>query len=453
MKILLISPLKDLRSRTPKPYMLPQLALHILEGLTPSRHSVKTVEEETENLNLDEECDLVGISCMTSNAPRAYHLAQEFRKRGKTVILGGVHPTILPEEALSFADSVVIGEAEGVWEQLLDDFQTGKLKKIYHLPEPPLERYIIMKNRKSTKKRLFNVMPVMTTRGCPYNCEFCCVSHIFGKKIRHIPVGNVVQDIEESGGKIFFFIDDNIIGHAEYAKKLFRAIRPLKIKWIGQASISFVQDTELMTLAAGSGCGGLFIGVETVSENQLRRMRKSFRQLRAVEEAIKKVKALGIHFHASMVFGFDSDTKDVFPETLDFLVRNNISTASFNILTPYPGTKVYEQFKREERLLTFDWKYYDHATVVFKPRHMTPYELQEGKNQVKKEFSRISSIMKRFPYNLSHPLLYLAMNFAARKNVKSDYRRLSRQSMELFCGKGNMEPFSSAGEQNTSVCR
>ena len=448
MKILLITPLKDPVSKTPKSLMMPQLALHILEGLTPSEHQVKTVEEEISDINLDEECDLVGISCMTSNAPRAYYLAREFKKRGKTVVLGGVHPTILPDEALCYADSVVVGEAEGVWEQLLEDFQTGKLKKKYHVPSPPLGRYISMKQRKLVKKRLFNVLPVMTTRGCPYHCEFCCVADIYGKKIRHVPVDNVVRDIKESGGKIFIFLDDNIIGHSQYAKKLFKAIKPLKISWIGQASISFVRDTELMTLAAESGCGALFMGVETVSEYQLKRMRKSFNEIRKVEEAIKKVKDLGIHFHASMVFGFDDDTKAVFPETLEFLMRNKISTTSFNVLTPYPGTKVYEQFKEEGRLLTTDWKYYDHTTVVFKPTHMTPYELQEGKNWVKQEFSKISSILKRFPSNMSHPLLYLAMNFAARKNVKLDYRRLARQNFEIFEAKKDIESFSQAEIQN-----
>jgi radical SAM superfamily enzyme YgiQ (UPF0313 family) len=451
MKILLITPVKDLASKTPKSLMLPQLALHMLEGLTPSEHQVKTVEEEIADINLDEECDLVGISCMTSNAPRAYYLAQEFKKRGKTVVLGGVHPTILPDEALSYADSVVVGEAEGVWEQLLEDFQLGKLEKIYHVPSPPLERYISMKHRKLTKKRLFNVIPVMTTRGCPYHCEFCCVSDIYGKKIRHVPVDNVVRDIKESGGKIFIFLDDNIIGHSKYAKKLFKAIKPLKISWIGQASISFVHDTELMTLAAESGCGALFMGIETVSEYQLKRMRKSFNEIRKVEEAIKKVKDLGIHFHASMVFGFDDDTKAVFPETLEFLMRNKISTTSFNVLTPYPGTKVYEQFKEEGRLLTTDWKYYDHTTVVFKPKHMTPYELQEGKNWVKKEFSKISSILKRLPSNTSHPLLYLAMNWAARKNVKLDYRRLARQNFEIFESKKDVTSYSQAEIQNVMV--
>ncbi len=412
--------------------MMPQLSLHLLAGLTPPEHEVNIVEEEIEDINLDAECDLVGISCMTSNAPRAYYLAQEFRKRGKKVVLGGVHPTILPEEALSYADAVVVGEAEDVWELLIEDFQKDRLQRKYNHSQPALDRYIYLKFRKLTKKRLFNVLPIMTTRGCPYNCEFCCVSDIYGKKIRHIPVYNVVRDIEESQGKIYIFLDDNIIGHAQYAKALFKAIKPLNIKWIGQASISFVHDAELMKLAAESGCGALFFGIETVSETQLKRMQKSIKELVKVEDAIKRVKDLGIHFHASMIFGFDDDTKDVFPQTLEFLQRNNISTVSFNILTPYPGTRVYEQFKKEGRLLTTNWKYYDHATVVFKPKHMTPYELQERQIWIKKEFSKISSILKRFPQNISHPLLYLAMNFATRKNVKLDYNKLSWLESEIF---------------------
>jgi radical SAM superfamily enzyme YgiQ (UPF0313 family) len=432
MKILLITPSVCPDTKTPGGLMIPQLALHMLEGLTPASHSVKLVEEESEVLNVDEECDLVGISCMTSNAPRAYHLAQEFKKRGKKVVLGGVHPTILPDEALQYADAVVVGEAEGVWEQLLTDCKNGGMKKKYVQEPPSLERYIPMRFRKDSKRRLFNVLPVMTTRGCPYSCDFCCVSDLYGKKIRHAPIANVVRDIEESNGKTFIFLDDNIIGEPRYAKELFKAIMPLKIKWVGQASISFVQDTELMKLAAKSGCGALFFGLESVSVAQLKKMRKSIKEVHKMGEAVKKIKGMGIHFHASFVFGFDDDTTAVFPDTLEFLQKHKISTASFNILTPYPGTAVYRQFKSEGRLLTSDWKYYDHSTVVFRPKNMTPYELQSGEILAKKEFSKISSIIKNLPWNLSHPLLYVAMNLGTRANVKVDMARLPLLASTLF---------------------
>jgi radical SAM superfamily enzyme YgiQ (UPF0313 family) len=440
MKILLITPSICPETKTPGGLMIPQLALHMLEGLTPASHSVRLVEEECEPLNVDEECDLVGISCMTSNAPRAYHLAQEFRKRGKKVVLGGVHPTILPDEAQQYADSVVVGEAEGVWEQVLADCDNGGMKSRYQQQPPSLERYIPMKFRKDSKKRLFNVLPVMTTRGCPYSCDFCCVSDLYGKKIRHAPIANVVRDIEESGGKTYIFLDDNIIGEPRYAKELFKAIMPLHIKWAGQASISFVHDTELMRLAAKSGCGALFFGLESVSVAQLKKMRKSIKDVEKMGEAVKKIKGLGIHFHASFVFGFDDDTTAVFPDTLEFLQKHKISTASFNILTPYPGTAVYRQFKSEGRLLTDDWKYYDHSTVVFKPKNMTPYELQSGEIWTKKEFSKLSSIIKYLPWNLSHPLLYVAMNLGIRQNVKIDLLRLPKLASELFTMKPDILP-------------
>jgi radical SAM superfamily enzyme YgiQ (UPF0313 family) len=369
---------------------------------------------------------------MTSNAPRAYILAEEFKKRGKAVVMGGVHPTILPDEALRYADSVVIGEAEGVWEQLLKDFKYGRLKKKYHKPYPSLDKYVHIRHRKGKKKRLFNVVPVMTTRGCPYNCDFCCVHDIFGKKVRHIPIKNVVQDITDSEGKTFLFLDDNIIGDPKYAKELFRAIKPLNIKWGGQASISFVRETELMKLAVESGCIGLFFGLESVSKSQLLTMRKSIKDIEKVEEAIKKVKSFGIHFHASMIFGFDDDTKDIFPETLDFLDKNKIGSASMNILTPYPGTRTYQKYKNEGRIITDNWRYYDHNTVVFKPKNMSPLELQAGRLWAVEEFTKISSTMRRLPFNTSHSILHLAVNLGSRKSIYNEIRYFPRIAAELY---------------------
>lgn len=433
MKILLISPAVDAKKRTNKGLMMPQLALYILEGLTPTEHEVKIVEEEVEDIDLDEECDLVGISCMTANVPRAYELVTEFKKRGKTVVMGGVHPTILPDEALQYSDCVVIGEAEGVWEKLIEDFQKGELKKKYHNPTPDLEKYIPKDFKKIIKKRLFNIVPISTTRGCPYNCDFCCVTNLFGKKIRHIPIVNVVRDIKESGAKNFMFLDDNIIGHPKYAKEMFRAIKPLNIKWVGQASVSLlVGDTELLQLTAESGCKSLFFGLESVSEHQLKTMRKAIKEIENLKHSLKKIRKMKILIHASMIFGFDNDTKEVFDETVKFLIKNKVSTVSFNILTPYPGTKTYYDLKTEGRLLTDNWKYYDHNTVVFKPKNMTPYELQCGKIKAKRKFYKINSVLKRLTGNMYSPDIYLATNYGHMKQVKIDAKRVSELKMELF---------------------
>lgn len=433
MKILLISPTIDAEKRTNKGLMMPQLALYILEGLTPPGHEVKIIEEETDDVDLEQECDLVAISCMTANAPRAYELCKEFKKRGKTVILGGVHPTILPDEALQHADCVVVGEAEGVWETLLEDFQNNKLKRKYHDPIPDLGKYVPKDFSKIIKRRLFNLLPIMTTRGCPYNCDFCCVTNLFGKKIRHISIENVVRDIKDSGAKNFMFLDDNIIGHPKYAKELFKAIKPLNIVWVGQASVSLlVKDDELMQLASESGCKALFFGVESVSEEQLQTMRKAFNKIEQMEDAFKKIKKMGILIHASMVFGFDNDTKEIFDETVQFLIKNKVSTVSFNVLTPYPGTKIYEDLKNENRLTTTDWRYYDHNTVVFKPKNMTPYELQMGKINARKKFYSITSVLRRFSGNLYNPVLYLVTNYGHMKQVKIEAKRMDRIKSKLF---------------------
>lgn len=433
MKILLVSPTVDNEKRTNKELMMPQLALYILEGLTPPGNEVKIIEEEAVHIDLEQECNLVGISCMTANSPRAYELCHEFKKRGKTVILGGVHPTILPDEALQHADCVVVGEAEGVWETLLKDFQNNNLKRIYHDPIPDLGKYVPKDFSKIIKKRLFNLIPIMTTRGCPYNCDFCCVTNLFGKRVRHVPIENVIRDIQESGAKNFIFLDDNIIGDPKYAKALFKAIKPLKVKWVGQASVSLlVRDNELMQLAAESGCRKLFFGIESVSEEQLQSMRKTFKEIEHLESALKKIKKMGILIHASMIFGFDSDTKEIFNETVRFLIKNKVSTVSFNILTPYPGTKIYEDLKKENRLTTTDWRYYDHNTVVFKPTNMTPYELQTGKTDARKKFYSISSVLKRLSGNLYNPVIYFPANYGHMKQVKVEAKRIAKLKSELF---------------------
>ena len=433
MKILLISPTVDAEKRTNKELILPQLALYILEALTPPEYEVKIIEEETVYIDLEQECDLVGISCMTANAPRAYELCQEFKKRGKTIILGGVHPTILPDEAMQHADCVVVGEAEGVWQKLLKDFQNNNLKRKYHDPAPDLGKYVPKDFNKIVKKGLFNIIPIMTSRGCPYNCEFCCVTNLFGKKIRHIPIENIVKDIQNSGAKNFMFLDDNIIGHPKYAKALFKAIKPLKIRWVGQASVSLlVGDDELMQLAAESGCKALFFGIESVSLEQLQLMRKALKEIGQLEDALKKIKKMGILIHASVVFGFDNDTKEIFNETVQFLIKNKVSTVSFNVLTPYPGTKIYEDLKNENRLTTTDWSYYDHNTVVFKPKNMTCYDLQIGKINARKKFYSISSVLKRLSGNLYNPFVYLPMNYGHMKQVKVEAKRMTKLKSELF---------------------
>jgi len=430
MKILLVSPIRDQHQFTNKGILIPQLALFILQGLTPKQHEVKIVEEEYTLLDMDEECDVVGISCMTSNAYRGYRIADEFRKKGKKVIIGGVHPSILPNEALEHADAVVIGEAEGVWEKILEDIENDKLQQTYHEPNPDLDRYIPKDFSSLPKNRVFNLVPLQTTRGCPYNCDFCSVSNIFGKKIKQIPVKNVVKDIKASGSRNFLFLDDNIIGNRKYAKELFEALIPLKISWGGQSPISFAWDTEMMELAKKSGCKGLFIGLESVTGNQNEKYNK-LKSLEDTKQSIKKLLKMGIIIQASVIFGFDEDTHETFGKTIDFLIKNNITLASINLLTPYPGTRIHQEFEEKGRLLHEKWEYYDNRTVVFQPKNMSPLELQIGKIRAHTAFNSIRSIIGRFIGNLRMAGIYLAINLDSRKLALVEKKKLKKYKQKI----------------------
>ncbi len=369
MKITLIAPIKDKDLKTRDIIRFPMISLLYIAAMTPEKHELVIVEEEVEDVDYDMACDLVAITCMTATAHRAYEISAEFMKRGKTVVLGGIHPTVLPDEAKLHCDAVITGEAEPVWQTLLEDLENHRLKAFYHggvaanLDEYPLPRRDLI--RYTSPLRL---EPVVTSRGCPYSCAFCSVWKFFGRKIRHVSVERVVQDLANSRTKRFMFLDDNIVGNQAYATQLFTALKDLKIEWVGQASISFAKNEALLKLAADSGCRGLFFGVESVSEEKIKRMSKSLRSQAETIDAIKRIMGRGIIFHASLVFGFDDDDESVFDETLEFLYRTKIPSATFNILTPYPGTDIFEQFKSENRLITENWEFYDHCTVTYFPK-------------------------------------------------------------------------------------
>jgi len=397
---------------------MPQLTLGIISALTPLEIEVDVVEEEIQQVNFDKYYDLVGISCMTATAPRAYQLSSVFRKKGAKVVLGGIHPTVMPDEAIAHCDCVVMGEAEGCWGELLDDFRQNRLKRFYRSFDSDLTKFPIAKlNHNHTP---FHVTPVFCTRGCPYSCEFCSVTDLYGKKLRHRRVRDIVQEIATRDSRKIFFLDDNIMGDVKFARELFSALSDLKIRWwVGQASISSTKDQALLSLAKESGCVGLFVGIESVSSENLKRLRKAPHNAREYSQAIKIVRDSGILFHASLVFGFDGDDKSIFERTLHFLNKNRITSATFNILTPYPGTAIFERFKKEGRLLSQNWQDYNHRTVVFRPKNMTPEELAEGFLWLAKKFYSKTSLFTRFFHNWTHPLLYFLTGWGLRKGLEN----------------------------------
>ena len=420
-KLILIIPtvtvIESERIRFPKAIYNPSPTLPSVASVVPNDYEIKAYEEEVDNIDFDEDCDIVGISCMTCQASRAFQIAEEFRKRGKTVVFGGHHPSAMPEECLNYGDSVVIGEAEGSgWKELLDDFlQNKKLKTIYRNDQlvdmskiPPIRRNLF----KNTGW-LVSFEPLLFIRGCPYTCDFCSIPLLYGQKIRHFPIQRVINDIHASKGKMFFFYDDNILCKPKLAKELFRELIPLKIKWGAQASLKYLQDKEMLDLIVKSGCIFLLIGLESVSKSNLEELNKNYDDIQKISDTIKRVQDRGILVHTTMIFGFDHDTQAVFDETLDFLLKTEVSSALFNILTPYPGTKTFKLYQEQDRLLTTFWRYYDTHTVVFKPKNMTPTQLVDGYLHARGGFYSTSSIFKRlFAHKGSwnHPLIYMALN-------------------------------------------
>ena len=422
MKLLLVSPKKsELDESVPGWLRIPQLSLSIIAALTPRGHEVVIAEEEDGPLPIEDHWDVVGITAMTATAPRAYELSLLFRNRGARVVLGGIHPSVLPQEAAQYADAVVVGEAEGLWPQVLSDIEHNRLKKVYRNWQPDISGspQPVRKKKRSIFGLPPHVMPIMFSRGCPNDCEFCCVHRVYGRRQRFIKIESIVKDIVQSGSKKLIFLDDNIGGVRPYALKLFKALEPLRVLWGGQASARLMLDDELFRAAVRSGCRALFVGVETIEPAASRKLRKSLATVSLYEEAIRRCRECGVLFHGSFIFGLDEQSPDVFEHTLDFLLRNNVPSMDPNILTPYPGTYLFDRLKREGRILHTNWSYYNHRTVCFEPKNMHPEELSEKCLEFAERFYSWSSISRRALAQLRvKPLMFLGMNIGFRRMPK-----------------------------------
>ena len=407
MKILLIQPShlkKDGTIFKSSDLMYPGLALPLVAGLTPPEFNVELMNEYSEDISFVTDADLIGISVMTPQAPRAYQIADEFRRRGIKVVMGGFHPSLMPDEASAHADALVIGEAENVWANLLKDFKHRSLKKFYKSGERvdmsklPVPRYDLVKREGYASK----AMPVQTTRGCPRRCDFCSVRYIYGDAYRHRPVADVVRDIKAAGGRYIFFIDDNLGVVKSYCRELFEALRPLDIIWGSQVNISFANDSELLNLAYESGCAYLFCGLESINERTLAKCGKDFNRASEYGRQLQAIRDAGISPMVSMIIGLDGEGEEVFENNLRFLIENKVPIAYFFILAPAPGTTYFERFEREGRLFSKDWSRYSGDQVVFHPDGMTAEQLEKGFWKTYNKFYSIRSIVKRvlFPLKL-----------------------------------------------------
>jgi radical SAM superfamily enzyme YgiQ (UPF0313 family) len=415
-----------------KKIMFPRLSLPVLASLCPPETEIKIIDEYFEEINFGEPVDLVGISFMTSQAPRAYQIGDEFKKRGKGVVMGGIHASALPEEALIHADAVVVGEAEGIWPTVLEDFRKGMMEGVYRSPQfpslngLPIPRYdLLQKDRYRLLKINF---PIQASRGCPFHCEFCSVSRFWGNQFRFRPVEEVVREIQKTSLKKIFFIDDNITGHRAYARELFRALIPLKIRWVGQAPLSLAKDEELLNLAAESGCAVLFMGIESLSESNLASIGKGLFKAHEIPQLFRRFREKGIQIHASIIFGLDDDGPDVFHKTVEFLIREKVAYSEFFLLTPLPGTSLRERLEEEDRILDYDWSHYDCFHVVFQPLRMDRESLEKGLWDAYRRFYSTRSIFQRLSGN--------AWGRRSLRTMRSNfyYQRLVRKGRYPFLG-------------------
>jgi radical SAM superfamily enzyme YgiQ (UPF0313 family) len=352
------------------------------------------IQDVPENLN----ADLIGMTVITGTSKRAYELAARFRAQGKTLVLGGPHVTLVPDEATRHADAIVVGYAEDAWPELLRDYAAGALKSEYRQaldfsldrPDMPFARRDLFSGRSFLTQAVFEA-----TRSCGHDCEFCIAPTAWGRKQLQKPVSWVVEDIRRVGQKRILFIDLNLVADLEYAKSLFSALIPLKVRWFGLSTVLIAHDRELMELMARSGCRGLLLGLESISASSLGDANKRFNSSVDYEQLITDLHDLGIAIQGCFVFGMDHDSPEVFEATADFAIRNAIDLPRFAILTPFPGTPLHKRLADEGRILTRDWELYDGQHVVFQPRNMSTQQLAAGHERAWKSVYRYSAIASR----------------------------------------------------------
>ena len=401
LRIVLISPRGPLyRHRSgiwKKSLRYMPLTLTTLAALVPPELNahVTLVDEGIHEIDLDIQADLIGISAITGTAPRSYELADNFRQRGISVVLGGVHPTLVPNEAQEHADAVVVGYAEDEWPRLLRDFARGEMKPRYtqqpglSLANRPLPKRELLPSKHYTTAHTFEA-----TRGCVHRCEFCVVPTAWGRPLQK-PVAEVLEDIKAMNSRRLIFLDLNIIADIPYAKELFTALIPLKIKWAGLATVTLAFDDELLDLAARSGCRGILIGFESLSPDSLGETNKKFNARKDYMTAVQKLHERDIAIMGCFVFGFDHDNRDTFDATVDFVLESKIDLPRYAILTPFPGTPLFHKLQADDRILTDDWGLFDGQHVVFEPAQMSPRELLLLHEKAWKQTYSYSSIWKR----------------------------------------------------------
>jgi radical SAM superfamily enzyme YgiQ (UPF0313 family) len=413
MKILLILPaVEHLRVTTPgaaptKRAMLrfSILPLTVVAALTPGEHEVSICDENVEAIDWDCDADVVGVTFMTALAPRAYQIAAAFRARGKVVVAGGYHATLCPDEAALHFDAVVAGEAEGVWPRVLRDIEAGTLQPVYRSEGPADLSATPVPRRDLTARsarHYATTNAVQTGRGCPHACRYCSITAFHRRSQRNRPLDQVLEEVRRITSRQMMFVDDNIIGDPDYARRLFAGLIPFKKRWVSQCSLKIADDPELLRLAHAAGCRGLFIGIETLDEKNLAAMDKGFNDSRRYAQRLAAIRRAGIGVELSVMVGLDNDDVAAFARTLRFLRTVDAMALQLNILTPLPGTPLFDDMQRQGRITDRDWSHYDFRHVVIRPARMSAGELQDGADWLYRQFYRLDRIILRSLRTLFH---------------------------------------------------
>lgn len=413
------------------------LAFAILNGLTPQKHTRVFYDERIEDIPLHLKADVVAINLETFSAGRAYHWAQHFRNSGAKIIFGGFHASAMPNEALNYGDSVVVGNAETTWPQVLEDLERNELKPIY-TGKPESGEYSTVYDRSIFKGKKYNyVIPVQWGRGCIHNCGFCCIQLFFQRNLEIRPIQEVINEIATLPKKTIFLVDDNIFYSKTLLTQFCNAMMPLKRKWACQISADVVKHPELVKLMADSGCIMVFIGIETFDDDALKLINKSWNKHRNnVENAINTFKRNGIMIYGSFIFGFENDTLKTFDKAVDFAIRHKFFITNFNILYPMPGTPIYASLKAENKLTNENWWIapgFKYGDPMVKPTHMTEQEFAQGCFNAKKKFISWKSILYRLNDRNTHLSgfvkfgLFLIGNLINRREIyKKQFQELGK---------------------------
>ncbi|UCF50506.1 MAG: B12-binding domain-containing radical SAM protein [Thermoplasmatales archaeon] len=402
MKILLVDPNYALGKGILDRFKLrlfgtPYITLQQLATITPEKHSIEILDETFEKIDFNKKYDLVGITSCTPSAPRAYEIADRFRNEGVIVVLGGYHPSGLPMEAKLHADSVVIGEAENSWPILLKDLENNKLREFYH-SKKPADLSILKPIRRDIGESNFASARIEATRGCPIRCEFCSISnsrigwHVFRKK----PVENVIRELELIPQRFIAFCDTSLTIDVEYSISLFKEMKHLNKRFICYGNSNILNRNErLLKYANEAGCTLWNIGFDSFSQEALDNSGKRINIVKEYASVVKKIHDHGMAVLAQIIFGFDAETKDIFDFTIETVKQVKIDIPSFNILTPFPGTPLFDRLNKEERILTKDWSKYDLTQVVYKPKNMSPQDLQNGFYKAVESFHNYNNLLQR----------------------------------------------------------